>query len=319
VSDIEPSTSLTVVPGPQPLRARLLHSPLRKLLPRRIRRGLVSLGEHPGTWRLVADIRSFREFRRLENPPRRLRGPEATVTVRFRALAPASVELRPHTEDDGLARDVFFASFHLPPAGVDRRELRRIWDLGANVGLTMAHMATLFPHAHITGVELDADNAALCERNVSHWPDRCEVIPAGVWTRTGTVGYERPPGRVQSFHVVDDGGATRAPAISLNALLERSGRPIIDYVKMDIEGAERAVLNENAEWASHVRSIKVELHDGYSIPECLADLERLGFTAAPIPRHHAGVAGVRADLTQLGKATTGRARPATARRSGGAP
>jgi FkbM family methyltransferase len=292
----EPSTSPPAVAGSTRLPGRLLRSGLRKVLPRTIRRGLVSFTEYPDTWRLVGDIRSFREFRRLENPPKRLRRPSATVSVRFRALAPASVKLRPQTEDDGLTRDVFFTSYHMPPAGIDDRELRRIWDLGANIGLTMAHMATRYPNAHITGVELDADNAALCSENVSGWPDRCEVIAAGVWTSSGTVDYQRPTGRVQSFHVIDgaaSGPTARAPAISLNALIERSGAVVIDYVKMDIEGAERAVLNENTEWASHVRSIKVELHGGYSITECLRDLERLGFVAAPIPRHHAGVAGVR--------------------------
>jgi FkbM family methyltransferase len=297
----KPSTSPPPVAGSARLPARLVRSPLRKLLPRKIRRGLVSLTEYRDTWRLVGDVRSFREFRRLENPPARLRRSGAPVTVRFRTLDPASVKLRPQTEDDGLARDVFFKSYHLPPAGIDPRELRHIWDLGANIGLTIAHMAAKFPRAQITGVELDADNAALCSKNISRWQDRCEVIAAGVWTSSGTVEYVRPTGRVQSFHVVDATGSmpsARAPAISLNALLERSGAVLIDYVKMDIEGAERAVLNENTEWASRVRSIKVELHNGYSVPECLTDLERLGFVAAPIPRHRAGVAGVR--LNTLG-------------------
>lgn len=301
MSGPKPSTSPPAAAGSARLPARLVRSTLRKLLPRTIRRGLVSLTEYPDTWRLVGDMRSFREFRRLENPPARLRRSGAPVTVRFRPLGPASVKLRPQTEDDGLARDVFFTSYHLPPAGIDPRELRHIWDLGANIGLTMAHMAANFPQAHITGVELDANNAALCSENISRWHDRCEVIAAGVWTSSGTVEYERPTGRVQSFHVVDATGSTpsaSAPAISLNALLERSGAMLIDYVKMDIEGAERAVLNENTEWASRVRSIKVELHHSYSIPECLTDLERLGFVAAPIPRHHAGVAGVRPNTLQ---------------------
>ncbi len=308
MSGPKPSTSPPAVAGSARLPVRLVRITLRKVLPRTIRRGLVSLTEYPDTWRLVGDMRSFREFRRLENPPARLRRSGAPVTVRFRTLDPASVKLRPQTEDDGLARDVFFTSYHLPPAGIDPREVRYIWDLGANIGLTMAHLAAKFPGAHITGVELDADNAALCSENISRWHDRCEVVAAGVWTSSGTVEYERPTGRAQSFHVVDATGSTpsaHAPAISLNALLERSGAMLIDYVKMDIEGAERAVLNENTEWASRVRSIKVELHNSYSIPECLTDLERLGFVAAPIPRHHAGVAGVRPD-TPGGTAQTGR-------------
>jgi FkbM family methyltransferase len=245
---------------------------------------------------LVDDWKSFWEFRRLENPPRRLREPGVTVNVRFRQLAGVPVKLRPHTEDDGLARDVFFPSYHLPPPPTNATAVSVIWDLGANVGLTMAHMATLFPQARIVGVELDEHNAALCRENIAPWSNRSEVIHAGVWAIDGTVGYERPSGRAQSFHVVKDAASAmlpEAPAISLSALLERTGGGLVDYVKMDIEGAERLVLNENTAWAANVLAIKVELHDGYTMPECIKDLERLGFAATRIPRHKAGVVGIR--------------------------
>ena len=42
-----------------------------------------------------------------------------------------------------------------------RRGLRLVWDLGANIGLTMADLAERHPGARIVGVELDAENAAL--------------------------------------------------------------------------------------------------------------------------------------------------------------
>jgi FkbM family methyltransferase len=256
----------------------------------------MSLTQYADTWRLVGDWRSFREFRRLENPPGRLRSSEALVQVRFRQLEGVPVRLRPQTEDDGLARAVFFRSYHLPPQSMDAGALECIWDLGANIGLTMAHMATRFPRARILGVELDVDNVKLCRENVTAWSDRCEVIHAGVWIADGTVAYERPAGREQSFHITQNAGAVppaHAPAIALNTLLERTGREWIDYVKMDIEGAERPILKENTEWAARVRSIKVELHEGYSVDECIGDLERLGFQTEPISNHPAGVAGWR--------------------------
>jgi FkbM family methyltransferase len=298
-----PLTSSGVRDSGSASRAKaILRGPLRKLVPRPLRRGLVSVTQYPDTWRLVADWRSFREFRRLENPPRRLLESGDTVRVRFRQLGGVTVHLRPQTEDDGLARDVFFRSHHLPPRSMDASKVRIIWDLGANIGLTMVHMAVLFPRAHIVGVELDGDNAALCRENVSSWPDRCEVVHAGVWIADGTVGYERPAGRAQSFHIADGAPAAsqapvpNAPAISLNSLLRQNGEGAtdhVDYVKMDIEGAERLVLKQNTEWAAHVRSIKVEVHRGYGVDECIEDLARLGFRAEPIANHRAGVTGIR--------------------------
>lgn len=277
----------------------LLRSTARRVLPRPLRRRLRSLAEYPDSWRLVTGPRSFLELRRLENPThRRLRSGQATE-IRFRALGGAPVTLRPGTQDDGLARDAFFKSHHLPPAELAAEQIEVVWDLGANVGLTMAHMAALLPNARIVGVELDEQNMRLARHNVAHWSERCEVIHAAVWTQDGTIAYEREAGQEQSFHVSRSEAApgaaetASAPAICLNTLLERTGTERVDYVKMDIEGAEMQVLKESTEWARHVRSIKVEVHDPYTVEQCAADLERLGFRTEPIPKRRGGVVGMR--------------------------
>lgn len=289
-------------PSPVPRRAArpidellswMRRSRLRKLAPRRLRRGAIALTQYPDTWRLTADWRSFLEYRRLENPPRRMRDGTRAVGVRFREMPGSPLLLRPATEDDSVARDALFKRHHLPPRSIPSHELETIWDLGANVGLTMAHMATLFPRARIVGVELDADNAALCRKNIAAWPDRCELVHAGVWPSDGTVEYVRDPGRAQSCHIGPGQASASAPAISLNTLLERTGARRVDYVKMDIEGTEAQVLQQATEWAQRVRSIKVEIHDGYSVEQCVEDLERLGFSTEPIAKHRGGVVGIR--------------------------
>lgn len=276
---------------------------LRQLLPSRLRGELRALPTYPSTRALVSDWSSFWALRRLENPGRRV-GSRATVDVRFRELCGASVKLRPGTQDDSLATDVFLKRHHLPPETVDTTRPATILDLGANVGITMAHIATLFPLARVVGVELDDANAALCDENVSAWQDRCEVIRAAIWVDDGTVNYKRDERSEQSYHV-DDSVAERegpksvastrmsAPAVSLSTLVRRTGADWIDYVKMDIEGAESLVLKENTEWASRVRSIKVEVHPPYSVEECMEDLARLGFTPTPIPKRRGGVTGIR--------------------------
>ncbi|MGE5700852.1 MAG: FkbM family methyltransferase [Arthrospira platensis] len=269
-----------------------------------MRSELRALPTYASTRALVGDWSSFWALRRLENPGGRL-GARATVEVRFRELCGASVKLRPGTQDDSLATDVFLKRHHLPPDTVDVTRPATILDLGANVGITMAHIAALFPHARVVGVELDDVNAALCGENVSAWRDRCEVIRAAIWVQDGAVNYERVERSEQSYHVegvVGEHGRPQspvaahasAPAVSLSTLIERTGAEWIDYVKMDIEGAESRVLKENTGWASRVRSIKVEVHPPYSVEECMEDLARLGFTPTPIPKRRGGVTGVRA-------------------------
>ena len=132
----------------------------------------------------------------------------------------------------------------------------KILDLGANIGMTMAHLAVLYPSARIVGVELDAENAALCRENLRPWADRCTIVEAAAWTADGAVRYERRRGYEQGFHVTSESGNATAPAISLNTLLARHGWDQVDFVKMDIEGAEQQVLRRATQWAERVRSIK---------------------------------------------------------------
>lgn len=252
---------------------------------------------YPATARLVADAGSFRSFRRLENFTTRWRDDETTVAIRIRELGGEALHVRPRSNDNWVLRDAFLGRHHVPPDEVGSAPMRVAWDLGAYIGATMAHLAVQHPEARILGVEVDPDNAALCRRNVAPWGDRIEVVEAAVWHSDGEVAYRRVEGDELSGMVALDGeGGVSAPAISLNTLLERSGGEV-DYVKMDIEGAEREVLRHNAEWARHVRSIKVEVHPPYEVDECLADLEALGFRTfvdlvPPWPAHPQ-VAGVR--------------------------
>jgi hypothetical protein len=68
---------------------------------------------------------------------------------------------------------------------------------------------------------------------------------------------------------------------------------MIDFLKMDIEGAEKRVLREHTDWASRVRCLKVECHDDYSREDCIRDLQRLGFQGEIDPSHWSCVIGNR--------------------------
>jgi FkbM family methyltransferase len=242
--------------------------------------------------RLVADARSLRSFARLELSPER----DGEVELRLKPLGGKPVALRPGTSDADVLWDTFFHSYHLPPPEAVERGLRVIWDLGANVGLTMAHMAGLYPEARVLGAELDPDNARLARRNVEAWNERCEVVECAVWVEDGEVRYHHHDS-ASGYNVVPDDrpeGDHRAPARSLAGLLaaHSPGEPV-DYMKMDVEGSEFELLKRNTSWAEAVRAIQVEAHFGYSLEECERDLRGLGFATRRHERHPASVIGVR--------------------------
>jgi FkbM family methyltransferase len=254
--------------------------------PRRIARVAV------GGRRLVADAPSLRSFTRLELASAR----NGEVELRLKPLGGRPVALRPGTSDADVLWDTFFHGYHLPPPEAVERGLRVIWDLGANVGLTMAHMAGLYPDARVFGAELDPDNARLARRNVEAWGERCVVVQCAVWVEDGEVRYhhhDSPSG----YNVVPDDrseGDHRARARSLTGLLaEHTPDEPVDYMKMDVEGSEFELLKRNTGWAEAVRAIQVEAHFGYSLEECERDLRSLGFATRRHERHPASIVGVR--------------------------
>jgi FkbM family methyltransferase len=276
----------------------LQRSDLTRLVPQFVRRRARSLLGYPDTLRLVGDRRSFWRFRQLEDHYRHWNAGEM-LELSFREFAGHPVWVRPGTADQYLARDVFFKRHHLPPAELDPGAVGLIWDLGANIGFTMVHMAALYPNARIVGVELDEANAALCAANTASFEGRCAVIRAAIWPVDGEVRYRSDEGDEQGFHVArepsahDAAGWTSAPAMSLNTLLRTSGTDRVEYIKMDIEGAEAAVLQQNTQWASAVRTIKVEVHPPYSVAECERDLQGLGFRTRQLRKRRGGVAGIK--------------------------
>ncbi|OLE27714.1 MAG: hypothetical protein AUI36_31500 [Cyanobacteria bacterium 13_1_40CM_2_61_4] len=193
--------------------------------------------------------------------------------------------MRTSGSDGRVLFDAFINRYHRPSRIDVQDKVQLVFDLGANIGITMADFATRFPEARVIGVELDSDNAGLCRENVSQWASRCTVVEGAVWPEDGIVEYEideraqyamsaHPLGTVASPSV------RRAPAVSLNTLVARfatSGD--VDFIKMDVEGAERELFTKATDWRSRVRCMKVELHGDYTADACVADLERLGFEA----------------------------------------
>ena len=86
-------------------------------------------------------------------------------------------------------------------------------------------------------------NAALAARNVSAFGDRCEVLNAAVWSEDGEVSYEG--GEEQGYHVMSEGGGPsdrKVAARTIDSIFHQFGLDAVDYLKMDIEGAELKAL-----------------------------------------------------------------------------
>ncbi len=208
--------------------------------------------------------------------------------VNLRPIPGQPIALRPRTVDVRVAANTVVGRHHVPPDGL---RPRRILDVGANIGLTIAHYATSFPDAVIVGVELDAENAALARRNTASFGARCQVITAAVWSEDGSVAYDTAEAEWGYRIGAGDGDAR---AMTLDTVLRTVGWDSVDFLKLDIEGAEQVVFAQPAAWPARTACLQVETHLPYTVEDCLRDLTELGFRAERDHRHWAGVVARRA-------------------------
>ncbi len=80
----------------------------------------------------------------------------------------------------------------------------------------------------------------------------------GIWNEDGTARFSLPKGHNVSFVLGE--GETEAPVYRLATIMKKLGHKRIDILKMDIEGAEYAVLKDIADAKLDIGQILVEFH-----------------------------------------------------------
>ena len=205
--------------------------------------------------------------------------------------------VRPGTMDAVTLWDVVRNGFHLPPQPID---CRTIVSLGANAGYTTAHYACTYPRARIVAVEMDSDNARLCERNTEFARDRVAIVNAAIWSHDGSIEYQGAD--VHDLRIAAFEGAAAPPpsaqarqsrAIVIGTLFAEHRLGHVDFLKMDIEGAESAVFAGNLDWLTNVHSILIEVHPPATREMCQTVLERAGFRVSHFQFDHEAVFGLR--------------------------
>ena len=225
---------------------------------------------------------SFRSILRYRNGLRRRSREPIAVTL----LRPArmSVHIRPMQSDLDVLDEIFVKDVY----GVVKRlvpDCRRIIDLGGNIGLAARYFGTAYPDSTILSVEPFSENIEVMRRNLGGLVSagRCRILQAAAWDKNEAVEICRPkdPNKlcglfVQSLGEPDDSRMS-APGLPMASILEASGFDMVDLVKIDIEGAERAVFHQ-ADWLHQVRALAIEFH-GSSRQEIGFDalMKRYGF------------------------------------------
>lgn len=209
----------------------------------------------------------------------------ASATIKAKCL-PSPIHVRLGHSSDVFVFEQIFVNGEYDFLSSISGPVRRIVDLGANIGCASALLLSRYPQSQLIAIEPDPDNWRLCKRNLAGFHGRAQVLQAAVWNRKEPVRYSRGSfgdGREWATEVRPATPADineMVPAVTMLDVLALCGGGPIDLIKVDIEGSEIRLFDELAqEWLPFVRNICVELHG----PEChrqfLKALQQYNYTA----------------------------------------
>jgi len=142
-------------------------------------------------------------------------------------------------------------------------------------------LAQRYPTARVIGVEMDPDNAAMARKNTSMWYPRCQIVEAAIWGHDGELTYgvydKQDRFRVLSNDSTSDIRRRNARAVCMETLLAEHSIGNVDFIKMDIEGAEDVVVRSESSWLRHVHAMRIEVHPPATISEIARRLTVIGF------------------------------------------
>ncbi len=176
------------------------------------------------------------------------------------------IRLRRGTSDIPTFHQIFtFKDYDIPLPF----EPRTIIDAGANIGFASVYFTNRYPKAKIVCIEPEQSNFALLQENIRNYPN-VTPIKGAISNEGGT-----------TFNVVDSGGGNwgfmtlaesavtkgkivdTVTTISIGEIVEQMGFDQIDLLKIDIEGAEKELFENNYEsWLPKTKCLIIELHDG---------------------------------------------------------
>lgn len=149
-----------------------------------------------------------------------------------------------------------------------------VWDVGANVGLYTAFVAQ---HAPTVAFEPGDETRARLRDTVRH-----NELTEAVTIRPIALGEADSAGRLTDDDTVVSGGDI---PVRRGDTVVQNGTPAPTVLKVDVEGAEPAVLRGLGDEIDNVRLVYVEPHPPADTgPEVLTTLlETLGFQTATVP------------------------------------
>lgn len=150
-----------------------------------------------------------------------------------------------------------------------------IIDCGANMGLSVLYFKRLYPKAEIDAFEPDKNICTLLQKNVDtlFGDQTVRVHEKAIWTEETTLEFFSDGGLSGSM-VVDFANtqtSNKIETVDLKKYLTRN----VDFLKIDIEGAENQVIFDLKGHLKNVKNLFIEYHGIKDTKQNLGDILNL--------------------------------------------
>jgi len=147
-----------------------------------------------------------------------------------------------------------------------------IIDCGSNIGLSILYLKQLYPKSKIIGFEADPTVYKTLQANLQSFGyDDVEIYNKALWKEETTLEFSvegADGGRVAQNEGESFNGRVKVPAVCLSNYLTQP----VDFLKLDIEGAETEVIKECADYLHKVKNLFVEYHSFWEQPQTINEI-----------------------------------------------
>jgi FkbM family methyltransferase len=148
-----------------------------------------------------------------------------------------------------------------------------ILDCGANIGLSVIYLKKICPSATIIAFEPDTHNFKLLEKNIqSHELRNVELKNLAIWKEDTMISFDSEGSMASKINFnKKENQSEMIQAVRLKNYLNRK----IDFLKIDIEGAEFEVIKDIEDVMDNIETVFIEYHGNFEQNNELTELFRI--------------------------------------------
>lgn len=146
----------------------------------------------------------------------------------------------------------------------------RIIDAGANIGLSVRYFKSIYPNARILAYEPDPQIFEILKENVGGMPG-VEIREAAAWVENTKLTFY-VEGSLAGSSEIDFLGKKEALQVAAERLRDEVVKEPVDFLKIDIEGAENSVLFDIEDALENVENLFFEYYSTPGKDQQLGDL-----------------------------------------------